>query len=64
MDYAGIDKVLLHTNAMLGRSNGYQAACVQRYPGRILSMALLDERQIHTAVDSVHCRRHRSHQRP
>ena len=53
MDYAGIDKVLLHTNAMLGRSNGYQAECVRRYPDRILSMALLDERQIHTDVDSV-----------
>ncbi len=53
MDYAGIDKVLLHTNAMLGRSNQYQAECVRRYPERILSMALLDERQIHTDVDSV-----------
>ena len=53
MDYAGVDKVLLHTNAMLGRSNRYQAECVQRYPDRILSMALLDERQIHTAADSV-----------
>ena len=53
MDYAGIDKVLLHTNTMLGRSNEYQAECVQRYPERILSMALLDERQIHTDVDAV-----------
>ena len=53
MDYAGIDKVLLHTNAMLGRSNEYQAECVQRYPDRILSMALIDERLIHTDVDSV-----------
>ena len=53
MDYAGIDKVLLHTNAMLGRSNEYQAECIRRFPDRILSMALLDERQIHTDVDSV-----------
>ena len=53
MDYAGIDKVLLHTNAMLGRSNEYQAECIQKYPDRILSMALLDERQIHTDVDGV-----------
>ena len=53
MDYAGIDKVLLHTNAMLGRSNRYQSECVQRCPDRILSMALLDERQIHTDVNSV-----------
>ena len=53
MDYAGIDKALLHTNAMLGRSNEYQAECVQRYPDRILSMALLDERLIHTDVDAA-----------
>ena len=53
MDYAGIDMALLHTNAMLGRSNEYQAECVQRYPDRILSMALLDERLIHTDVDAV-----------
>ena len=53
MDYAGIDMTLLHTNAMLGRSNEYQAECVQRYPDRILSMALLDERLIHTDVDAV-----------
>ena len=32
MDYAGIDMTLLHTNAMLGRSNEYQAECVQSIP--------------------------------
>lgn len=53
MDYAGIDKVLLHTNSMLGRSNHYQAECVRRYPDRILSMAQIDERRIHTDVDAV-----------
>ena len=39
MDYAGIDMTLLHTNAMLGRSNEYQAECVRRFPDRLLSMA-------------------------
>ena len=53
MDYAGVDKALLHTNPMLGQSNEYQAECIQKYPDRILSMALLDERQIHTDVDAV-----------
>ena len=53
MDYAGIDMTLLHTNAMLGRSNEYQAECVGRYPGRLLSMAAVDEKLIHTDVDSV-----------
>lgn len=52
-DYAGIDVALLHTNHMLGRSNEYQAECVQAYPGRILSMALVDERRIHTEVEAV-----------
>ena len=47
MDYAGVQRVLLHTNPMLGRDNGYQAQCVRRYPGRILSMAGLDETRIH-----------------
>ena len=53
MDYAGIDKVLLHTNSMLGRSNHYQAECVRLYPDRVLSMAQIDERRIHTDVDAV-----------
>lgn len=53
MDYADIDKVLLHTNSMLGRSNQYQAECVLQYPDRILSMAHIDERRIHTDVDAV-----------
>ena len=53
MDYAGIDMTLLHTNAMLGRSNEYQAECVRRFPDRLLSMATVDERLIHTDVDSV-----------
>ena len=53
MDHAGIDWTLLHTNAMLGRSNEYQAECVRRYPDRLLSMAAVDEKLIHTDVDSV-----------
>ena len=53
MDYAGIDKVLLHTNGMLGRSNEFQASCVKQYPDRILSMALVDEVLIHTNLDAV-----------
>lgn len=53
MDYAGIDRVLLHTNPMLGRDNSYQAECVQKYPNRILSMAYLDEHNIHSDVDAA-----------
>ncbi len=53
MDHAGIHRTLLHTNAMLGRSNEYQAECVRRFPDRLLSMAAVDEKLIHTDVDSV-----------
>ena len=53
MDYAAVDMTLLHTNAMLGRSNEYQAECVRRFPDRLLSMAAVDERMIHSDVDSV-----------
>ena len=52
-DYAGVDLLLLHTNAMLGRSNKYQAECVRAYPDRILSMAHVDEWRIHSEVDAV-----------
>jgi len=46
MDYAGVDAALLHTNPMLGRSNQYQAECARRFPGRLYSMALVDEWRI------------------
>jgi predicted TIM-barrel fold metal-dependent hydrolase len=53
MDYAGVDVALLHTNPMLGRTNEYQAEQVKEYPERILSMALVDERLIHSDLDAV-----------
>lgn len=53
MDYAGIDVALLHTNAMLGRSNLYQADCVKRFPGRLYSMAAVDEWHIKNDVNTV-----------
>ena len=43
MDYAGVDKVLLHVDAMLGRAPAFQAESVAIDPERIYSMAPVDE---------------------
>ena len=53
MDYAGVDMALLHTNPMLGRSSAYQAECIRRFPGRIVSMAPVDEWRIRDDTDAV-----------
>ena len=53
MDYAGIDATLLHTNPMLGRSSAYLAECVRRFPGRLYSMAPVDEWRIPDDTDAV-----------
>ena len=53
MDYAGIDVTLLHTNPMLGRSSAYLAECVRRFPGRLYSMAPVDEWRIRDDTDAV-----------
>ena len=43
MDYADIDMALLHGDATLGRDPTFQAACVERFPDRLRSMAPVDE---------------------
>ena len=53
MDYAGVDKALLHTDPMLGRDPAFQAACVNAYPDRILSMIPVDEWRIAVDPDGV-----------
>ncbi len=53
MDYAGVDVALLHTNPMLGRSSAYLAECVRRFPGRLYSMAPVDEWRIRDDTDAV-----------
>ena len=53
MDYAGVDVALLHTNPMLGRSSAYLAECVRKYPGRLYSMAPVDEWRIRDDTDAV-----------
>ena len=53
MDYAEIDVALLHTNPMLGRDSAYLAECVRRFPGRLYSMAPVDEWRIRDDTDAV-----------
>ena len=53
MDYAGVDVALLHTNPMLGRDGAFQAACASAFPGRLYSMAPVDEWRIAAETDRV-----------
>ncbi len=53
MDYAGVDKVLLHVDAMLGRDPAFQAEAVAADPGRIYSMAPVDEWRLAGELDAV-----------
>ncbi len=53
MDYAGVDIALLHTNPMLGRDSAFQSACVNAFPGRLYSMAPVDEWRIVSETDRV-----------
>lgn len=53
MDYANIDIALLHTNPMLGRDSAYLAECVRKFPGRIYSMAPVDEWRIRDNPNEV-----------
>ena len=43
MDYAGIDRVLLHRTPYMGLDDGYIADCCQRHPGRIQGLAHVPE---------------------
>ncbi len=53
MDYAGVDAALMHVELMLGRDVAYLADCIRRYPGRLRSMAPVDEWRIATDPDGV-----------
>ncbi len=53
MDYAGVDAALLHTNPMLNRDSAFQAECVAAFPGRLYSMAPVDEWRVASETDRV-----------
>ena len=53
MDYADVDVALIHTDPMLGRDSAFLAACVERFPERLRSMAPVDEWRILEETDAV-----------
>lgn len=52
MDYVGIDWAVLHATPIMGFLNDYLAACVQRYPNRLLALASVREWEIEAAPDA------------
>lgn len=53
MDYAGVDAALIHVDRALGLDVAYLADCVRRYPGRLYSMAPVDEAAIGRDTERV-----------
>ena len=53
MDYAQVDRALIHVDAMLTRDAAYLAACVKAFPNRLVSMAPIDEWLIPTNPDAA-----------
>ena len=43
MDYAGVEKALLHRTPYLGIGNDFIASCVKRFPGRLMGLAHVEE---------------------
>ena len=43
MDYAGVDRALLHRTPYLGLSNHFIADCVRRFPDRLQGLAYVEE---------------------
>ncbi len=52
MDYAGIDRALLHRTPYMGTSNDFVADCCRRYPGRIDGLAYVEEWKIPSEMDT------------
>ena len=53
MHYAGVDAVLLHTDPSLVRDSSYLSEIVERFPGRMYSMAPVEEWRIIAEPDAV-----------
>ena len=51
MDYAGVDRALLHRTPYLGLGNKYIYDCVQRFPDRLQGLAHVPEWQITDKID-------------
>ncbi len=53
MDYAGVDKALLHRTPYMGISNEFIAECVRHFPGRLEGLAYIPEWQIEPSPDDA-----------
>jgi predicted TIM-barrel fold metal-dependent hydrolase len=53
MDYAGVDKALLHRTPYLGIGNAFIADCVQRFPDRLLGLAHVEEWRVQADPDAA-----------
>ena len=53
MHYAGVEATLLHTDPSLVRDSSFLGEIVERFPGRIYSMAPVDEWRIIGEMDTV-----------
>ena len=52
MDYAGVDRALLHRTPYMGLSNDFIADCCRRYPGRIDGLAYVEEWLLSSDMDA------------
>ena len=53
MDYAGVDKALLHRTPYLGIGNEFTAECVRRFPDRLLGLAHIEEWLVEPEPDAA-----------
>jgi L-fuconolactonase len=52
MDYAGVDRALLHRTPYLGISNEFIANCVRSFPDRLQGLAYVEEWRVQTEPDA------------
>ena len=52
MDYANVDRALLHRTPYLGISNDFIADCVHRFPDRLQGLAYVEEWQVQPEPDA------------
>jgi predicted TIM-barrel fold metal-dependent hydrolase len=52
MDYAGVDRALLHRTPYMGLSNEYIADCVRRFPDRLQGLAYIEEWRIEPETET------------
>lgn len=62
MDYVGVDRALLHVNAVLGLLNDYHVECVRKYPDRLMALVCIPEWKIESDPEGQLAEVERSYQ--